>query len=412
MSTSQVPRWEAAHWLRAAHGGASAARLRASFLAFWRPVSTQTLAAMLMWAHRGWGESEQHQKPPVDATSVEVLSITVLRQVHAYLLQRDGRPPSRIAIDAHFAVTRRLLENFLRYDEEIGGQKYCDECLWQYLIDRAASLPGAEALQWFVRHKPGFTCSKHLDALKEILARILAPTPGLGEAQWDISSLDAGSNVMKLSKLVLPLSARLLLPGVMASGIIMAAISPAAPEAGTALAIRPRQQRGNVHFAFADHKALVGSKPPNPPPPPPPPPPKPPPPPEEKTSTEPPHPRKKKREPPMDVQPPITDQKKKDSPRNPAPSAEELGLRKRSDKPKKNPDRTPIPKGKKKKKTQSKEDRPAHTLLVRLQNTGKPCRTAGHVFTAAENGGLLIDGRGPTDEDEDVIKRALEECGK
>ncbi|WP_160174506.1 hypothetical protein [Archangium violaceum] len=378
---------------------------------------------MLLWAHTGWGQRQHHQQPPVDATAVNVLSLSVLHRVQALLNEGGLRSLQEIAIHAHIGATRELLGDFPYYDGEIAAEKSCDVCVWQYLGECSTRLPGDEALRWFQLYKPSFSCGKHLDALNQILARLPVPHPQLEESQWDLSSVDVRSNLLKISRLVLPLQVRLLLPVVLLPSLV-SAVSPDAPEPGMALTLKPLQQSQDrvaievVELSYAVEEPAQLQRPPDrqPPEAPPTPPPgrplSPPPPglgeapiagrstpgltPSGTTGRGPP--------PVPEGGPNGTGSSRAGTGRGAAPIV---------DRPSPGGDGRatgPTAGRSQRQATASRMLEVAHDLSVLLQRRGRPCTSGGRVFAVREGGGLFIDGRRPQLADIDAMERALKEC--
>lgn len=426
MRTTDVISWESEPevWELAARGDAPTAALRADFLSFWSPVSTQTLAALLMWTHSGWGLSKLHQRPPVDATAVHVLSTAVLQQVRALLVQGDGRSIPELAIDAHLETTDRLLGSGLYGDELLQAPLYCSDCLWQHLSSLANTARSREALQWFAGARREVECTDHLQALNKVLSRLKESTPQLRDAEWELTSLEVGSTLHKYSPLVIPGTVRLLLPALMVTGSVGAALISPAPGPEMVLMTQPRQERRtNEPFAVPVTEIAAQKKPIEKP--------------------EPQEPSSAQQRPDTSQQgTKETEAKSQDASRQhigpPMPPSVVVSAALITDR------RGNIPVGPLPQLTgkpggtgtsgsssagpttpSNQRGKPdggtandkamvsylAHKLSIQLQRRGKPCTVEGRVFSISKNKqGLLIDGNSPRLEDIPVMRAALKEC--
>lgn len=439
MSTSEAIAWEsdAEAWELAARGEHSTAALHADFLSFWHPVSTRTLAAILMWTHSGWGLTDPQQRPIVDFAAVNVLSTAVLQQVRALLARGDERPIPELAVETHLDTTERLLGGTPYYDKEIPAPKFCADCLWQHLKSLASAAVQVEALQWFAGSQREVRCTDHLQALNTVLNRLKATAPRHQDTDWELTSLEVGSKLLDYSLLAVPGTVGQLIPSLMVTGFIGAALISPPPEPGMVLRPRPIQER-RVDVPFAAPVTNVSAPP----------------------ATRKPEPSTQQKKPPRrdppTAHPPAAPQPRRQEPKaggqrvppKPAPT-QVLPAGLIIDRPHKNGDvrpvsgpglprnfRKPVTSGPRKPDANSPESQPprppargsgdeapgsiavvyqlAHELSIRLQRLGGTCTVNGSVFSVPpkKKTGLLIDGNRPRIEDIPLMKLALQECKK
>lgn len=427
MRLAEVIAWEsdAEAWMLAARGEPSTAALHSGFLSVWNPVSTRTLAAILMWTHSGWGLSDPQQRPTVDFTSVNVLSAAVLQQVSAQLARGDRRSIPELAVEAHLDATERLLGGTPYFDEEIPSLKFCTDCLWQHLKSLASAAAGIKALQWFANPQHVFQCTDHLQALNKVLNRLKAAAPGLQDAEWELTSLEVGSTLLKYSPLVVPGTVSLILPSLMVTGFVGAALISPPPEPGMVLKPLPHHER-RMDRPFVAPVTDEAGKP---------------------VVTKDPKPSKQKKEPsrgtpaapPDEMEPGPGAQSASTKPavKNGPPSSLNItpvshgkgnlssksvpvlsgkhGGAGTSGSPKPaaiTPFVTPVP-PKETPGLRSTFNMLAYRLLILLQKRGSACMVEGRVFSvSADKMGLLIDGFGPQIKDIALMRVALKECQK